>query len=436
MSDVVGVPLADQFPDSPAGRQARWFLDHVASDGVNVTLEEVAEHMALPAPWTPSEGLERFRTGDRGTFKVDSVVAQSATEIDVILDYRDGKPRKLSLFVSDAEPHRIVKLWWARAMADDIVIRRAVADDSAALTRLEVRAPMKLGAATKLVYDRGGDFLAFSRLMEESACFVAERDDELLGIACGARHPVRIGGEIYTVMLLHHVRIPVEHRNLGLFSALNNHVFSAFDGPFQCAYGYRAVDNADAERIRAPRTWNAGVFRGVIDCAAVAGADHGRPVTPADAPVVVDILNRGHAREELFLPYTEASLTARLERAPDLYTWKNLRIADGSVLGVWRADLTVTVDDGTPVRRTRSVTLDHGFVEGAADEFERLLRGYCRELLQFDYDELTLMTSEGSPNYELTCKLAHRMDPFAFNIELAEPPGTIERGLYIDAVYF
>jgi Acetyltransferase (GNAT) domain len=436
MSNVVGVPRADRFPDSPAGRQAQWFLEHFASDGVNVTLEDVAEHMALPAPWTPSEALERLRTGDQRTFKVDKVVARSALEIDVTLDYGDGKPRKLSLSAGDQEPHRIVKLWWARAMADDIVIRPAVADDSAALTQLEVRAPMTLGAATKLVYDRGEDFLAFTRLMEDNACFVAERNGELLGIACGARHPVRVGDQIYTVMLLHHVRVPVEHRGLGLFSALNNHVFSAFNGPFDCAYGYRAVDNADANRIRGPQTWNAGVFRAVIDCAAVAGADHGRPVTPADAPAVIDILNRGHAREELYLPYTEASLTARLERAPDLYTWNHLRIGEGAVLGVWPAHLTVTIDDGTPVRTTRSVTLDHGFVDGAEVEFEQLLRAHCRELLRFDRDEVTFMTSEGSPNYELICKLARRMEPFAFHIELPEPPGTIERGLYIDAVYF
>jgi hypothetical protein len=211
-------------------------------------------------------------------------------------------------------------------------------------------------------------------------------------------------------------------------------VFSAFDGPVEHAYGYRAIDNADAERIRGPGTWNARVFRAVIDCAVVRGGDHGRPVTPADAPAVIDILNRGHAGEELYVPSTTASLTARFERAADLSTWKHVRIGDGAVLGVWPADFDVVIDDGTPVRTTRSVALDHGYVAGAEDEFEQLLRSYCRELLALGHDEVTIMTSEGARGYELIRRLAHRMDPFAFNIDVPEPPGTTERGL--DAVYF
>jgi hypothetical protein len=428
--------VADELPDSPAGRQVRWFLEHVASNGRSLTVEEVADHMALAAPWTPSDSLERFRSGDGRAFNVAKIVAHSATEIDVTFDYGDDKPFRLSVTVDEQEPYRIVRTWWARAMADDIVIRPAVAGDSEALNGLEVRAPMTLGAATKFVYDRGEDFLAFARLMEDNVCFVAERDGELLGIACGARHSVRIGGQRYTVMLLHHLRVPIEHRKGGIFSTLNGHVFGAYDGRTDGAYGYTSLENAEAMRIGGPGTWNAGVFRAVIDCAAVAGPQHGRNATPADAPTVVDILNRGHTHEEVYLPYSEASLTARLERAPDLYTWEHLRVGDGAVLGVWPAGLEVTIDDGTPVHTTRAVALDHGFIDGAQDQFERLLRAYCGELLKLDHTELTFMTSEGSPNYPLICELAHRMDPFAFRMAVPEPPGTIQRGVYVDAVYF
>jgi hypothetical protein len=272
--------------------------------------------------------------------------------------------------------------------------------------------------------------------MEENLCFVGERDGELLGIACGARHVVRIGGQHHTVMLLHHLRVPVEHRKGGIFSTLNGHVFGAYDGRTDGAYGYTSLDNAEAMRIGGPGTWNAGVFRAVIDCAAVAGPPHGRPATPADAAAVVDILNQGHPHEEVYVPYTEATLTARLERAPDLYTWEHVVIGDGAVLGVWPARLGVTIDDRTPVHTTRAIALDHGFVDGAIGEFERLLRGWCGALLQLGHDELTFMTSEGSPNYALIRELAHRMDPFAFRMAVPEPPGTVERGVYVDAVYF
>src|SRR6478735_6644816 len=318
MSDVAVVASTELLPDTPAGRQARWYVLHLTSAGVDLSVEDVAGHMALPAPWTPREGLQRFLGGARRVLRIDTVAARSALEIDITFEDGTGKPRQLSITVEDRKPHRIVKLWWARALASDIVVRSAAAGDSSALRELELRAPMILGPTMKLVYDRGADFLAFDRMMENSACFVAERDGSVLGVACGARHTIRVGGQTHAVMLLHHARVAAEHRDLGLVSVLINHVFSAFDEPFECAYGYRAVDNADAERIRAPGRWDAGVCRAVIDCAAVAGPAHGRPATPADAAAVVDILDRAHAGEQMYFSPTPASFAARLERAPDL----------------------------------------------------------------------------------------------------------------------
>jgi hypothetical protein len=46
------------------------------------------------------------------------------------------------------------------------------------------------------------------------------------------------------------------------------------------------------------------------------------------------------------------------------------------------------------------------------------------------------MTSQGSPNYPLICKLEHRMDSFAFRMAVPEPHDTVQRGVHVDAVYF
>jgi len=423
-------------PDSPVGRQVAWFFDHAATRGEGLTLAEVGAHMAMPAPWDPAQGLKGFSSGDGQPFRVEKIAVSSPYALDITLDYGDGKPTKVSFAVEEEPPHRIVRMWWARAIPDDIVIRRASAVDAAALNDLEMRAPMTLGTTT-LVYDRGADFLAFTRLMEENVCFVAERDGELLGLACGAAHRVRIGGADYTVMLLHHLRVPVAHRKGGVFSTLNGHVFGAYHARTDGAYGYTALDNAEAMRISGPGTWTTGVFRAVIDCASAAGPAHGRTASPGDAELLVDILNRGHANEEVYLPYTVDTLTARLERAPDLYTWRDITIGDGAAVGLWRAGLRVTVSDGhTEVHATRAVVLDHGFVPGADPEFERLLRGRCGQLLAEDHTELTFLTSIGSPNYGIVAGLARQLDPFAFRMAVPEPDGTTDRGLYVDAVYF
>lgn len=443
-------PADAALPASPAGEQAAWYLRHLRSRGTGLSIDEVRSHIAMAPPWEPERAIAGFARDDGRPFVVSRVSSPSPEEIGLTFDFGDEKPFKLTLFLEPSPPHRIIRTWWARAMPDDIEIRQAVDSDSAALNDLEVRAPMTLGDDTTVVYDRGGDFLAFARLMEENVSFVASREGELLGVACGAAHPVRIGGVDYRVMLLHHLRVPVEHRKLGVFSTLNGHVFGHFDGRTDGAYGYTAVDNAEAMRIGGPGTWSVGVFRAVLDCSALAlpasrSASAFRVASAADADEIVDIVNSCHGSEEVFVRYTPASLATRLSRAPELYSWTQVRVGAGAVLGVWPASLRVTRVTGPPgdaggegERResVRAVALDHGFVAGAEDAFEHLLRSWCTELVGLGHSELSFVVSSGSPAYRLLSRLAMQMDPFAFRMAVPEPPGAAERGVYVDAIYF
>jgi hypothetical protein len=237
-------------------------------------------------------------------------------------------------------------------------------------------------------------------------------------------------------MLLHHVRVPVEARGGGIFSAVNQRVFGAHPTQ-EAAYGHTAVANSDGARLGGPGAWSFGFHRAVLDAASLAGDPHGRPATPDDAPAIVEILNTCHGNEEMFVPYTVASLTARLERAPELYTWSDVLVADGAVLGVWRAPLKVTVRQGNDVTHAvRAIVIDHGFLPGAEDDFERLVRAACAALVEDGHTELMLLTSDGSPHDALMRRLTDRLDPFLFRMAVPEPEGAESRGLYIDAVYF
>ena len=414
-----------ELPSTPAGDQARWFLGHQATRGRDLTEGEIAAHMALPPPWTPAQSLGHFRAEENGPFEISKVATPSEHEIAVTFASDDGRATTLTLTIEQDAPHRIVRTWFAKAVADDVAVRAAAPSDSSRLNDLEVRAPMTIGGHTTVVYDRGDDFLAFTRLMEENICFVGHRADELLGLACGAAHPVTIGGNEYRVMLLHHLRVPVEHRKGGVFSTLNGHVFGAYHGRTDGAYGYTALDNAEAMRIGGPGTWSVKVHRVVLDCGTLAGDAFGRIATKGDADQIVDIINACHRGEEAFHPYTIESLRARLERAPDLYTWEHLRLSDDAVVGVWPARIRVTMDDGTTRSEdVRAVVLDHGFRAGSGDQFESLLRAHCAELAADGHTELMTLTSEPSPNFPVVSTLAKRMDPFAFRMAVPEPPGT------------
>lgn len=423
-------------PDTPAGRQLAWFLEQCRLQGRDLTLEEVGRHIAGANGVGPADSLERFHTADPRPHRIASVKTESRYSIEAKLDYGDDRPMNAAISVDDEPPHRINRVFWSRAIPDDIAIRTVTASDGAALNDLEIRAPMELGATT-LTYDRGADFLGFGRLMGDNVCFVAERDGQLLGLACGALHPTRIGGQRYDVMLLHHLRVPVEQRKGGIFSSLNSYVFGAFDGRSDGAYGYTALENAEGMRIGGPGTWSVTVYRAIIDVASLAGPSHGRVVTPADVDEVVDLLNRAHDNEEAYVPYTSGSFAARMERAPELYSWDKILLGEGAVVGVWPAGIRVTADGvGGRSISTRAVVLDHGFVPGAADEMVRLLRSWGTRLRELRHTELTFITSEGSPSLPLVTALGAHTDPFSFRMSVPEPEGTRERGLYVDAVYF
>ena len=91
---------------------------------------------------------------------------------------------------------------------------------------------------------------------------------------------------------------------------------------------------------------------------------------------------------------------------------------------------------GERAETVRATVLDHGFLPGAHEEFEQLLRAWCGRLASRGTTELAVLTSEGSPNYRTVSKLADRIETFDFRMGVPEPEGAAERGLYVDAIYF
>lgn len=442
MSDEI---LIQDFPDTPAGRATAWFLHQANTQGGDLTVEDIAEHMRFEPPWQPENSLERFRTSPPVP---DRKIIETKSETPLEFEFWevDGAGRRWhAIFrVEDSPPHRINFFDFRADLGPGVVLREATHDDTRALAAIERAAPIVLGDVS-ITYDRGDDFLAFTRLMEENVCYVVEKDGEILGMYGCASHIVRSAGSEYRAMLFHHLRIPAAQEKRGFFSALNMRMFDHYEeryGPWWkenawAPYGYIAVANVAAMRLGAPGSWSFGPLRALLDCAALAGEEHGRVAGPNDAPTVVDVINRCHDEEVMFLPYTVDSLTARLGRAPDLYSWDNLLVGDGAVIGVWPSGLRVTTQSGgQPRDAVRASVLDHGFVPGAEDEFERLIGSWCRKLLYLGSTELSLLTSEGSPTYPQLERLAFQMDAFDFKMGIPEPEGAAAQGLYVDPIYF
>jgi hypothetical protein len=356
---------------------------------------------------------------------------------------KQGQRWRLTCAVEAAPPHRIEELDWQRLFDGDVTVREATQADARALAEIERRCPVVLGESS-IAFDRGDDYFAFARLMADVTVAIGFVGGEPAAINCGAAHSVRIAGQERRVMTAIHTRVRPEHQGKGLWGALSRVLSEKYKpgADVLTGRGFVSVDNAAMQHgfAQVPNKWSARALRVQLDCAALAGPPAGRPATPADADRIVEVLNRCHADEEMYLPYTVGSLAERLARAPAQYSWGRVWLGEGAVVGVWPAGESIRLvmrSHGREWESRRGLVLDYGFISGSDGELEALLRAWCAWLAERNLDTLSIFTSERSPGYASLVRLARDVDAFdLWTPDMAEPPGAAERGLYIDQVYF
>jgi hypothetical protein len=436
-----------EVPDNPAGRQLAWYLERVSSAGEGASEAELdarcALNMSVRAPFpyrheVMSGGWQRCHES-YGDFKIASVKEVSDFHVTVVQTSGEKKFR-LSMEVEAIEPHRITLLTRERILDVDVVSREATLADAAVLADIERRCPIVLSDGVTMTIERGDDYFAFTRLMDNFLVAMGFVDGKPAGVNVAALHTVRVGGRDYRIHAFAHLRILPEHQKKGLWGAINR----VFDQKYPEEFGstaYPSVDNAAMLRgfAGAPR-WSMHQIRAQLPCAPLAGPQIGRPATPRNAVRIVEILNATHERDEMYLPYTVESFTARVERSPRDYSWDRVRMTDRAVVGVWPAGDTVRFiieSKGNRVESRRGLALDWGFLPGAEDEFEALLRAQCGWLNDRGLDRLSLFTSEASAGYERVRALASELERFVvISFGIPEPPGAASRGLYVDPIYF
>ena len=446
MADKISELLRD-VPDTPAGRQIRWDLTMRITGGEGVTLEDRARYApVLDSAWKGIDTLEQQREAWRGSVKrtgeIVSVAVQSASDLSAKADFETANGRKWTLFV-DVEPeapHRMTRWQMERRHDFKLDVREATDADSAILVDIERRCPIVLGE-TEVYFDRGDDYLAFSRLMEDCTIGIASVDGVPAAVSCGAKHTVRIGGVLRPLLTVSHLRVLPEHQRKGLWGAANR----ALDKYWPNVDGSNAFISEENAGMRhgfanTPNKWGVPVLRMQLNCAALAGPAAGRPATPADAEAIVALLNGFHGPEEMFVPYTAQSLKARMERAPAQYGWDKLWLADGAVVGVWPAGDSLRVVSQTRGVRTesvRGVALDYAYAPGAEATFEALLRAWCGWLAARGMDRLSIFSSPPSPGADLLRGLAGEVEAFTmWTPGIDVPPDAEAHGLYVDPVYF
>ncbi|HXW82924.1 MAG TPA: hypothetical protein VEJ86_00825, partial [Candidatus Binataceae bacterium] len=353
-----------------------------------------------------------------------------------------AKDRKwrLKLAVEPQPPHRILRQQFDRELDPNVEVRRAVESDAAALAEIERRCPIVMSGKS-MYFDRGADYFASNRLMEQATVGIAFVDGKPAAASCGALHKICVGGVERSLVTVTHLRVLPEHQRRGLWGAVNrafDHYFDDVDG----SRAYISVENAGMQHgfTNTPNKWSKPIYRMQLATAKLAGPAAGREASAGDARAIVEIMNRCHQQEEQYLPYIETSFAARVTRSPRDYSWLRVRMTDRAVVGVWPAGESLKVvreSDGTRSESRPAIVVDQGFMPGGEQEFEALLRGWCAWANERGMDMLSIFSSDGSPGNTLLRSLASAIEPFfVWTPGIEEPAESAERGIYVDPIYF
>jgi hypothetical protein len=436
----------DIIPDSALGRQLRWYVTMLLSAGEGSSLADVSRYVPENFRLDTLKTDENVRNNWRGNADrlgaIEAITFENFTETEAIarLDCAKERKWKLTFVVENDAPHRIAKCDIERINDFKLETRDATEADGDILAELERRCPIVLGH-TKIWFDRGKDYFAFTRLMEEFSIGLAFVDDEPAAVSCGARHTVRIGGVLHPMITVSHLRVLPEHQRKGLWGAANR-TLDKFWKRVDGSNAYISVDNLSMQHgfRSTPDKWPVTVVRLQFDCAALASGPFGRAATPSDALQLVGMLNAFHGAEEMFVPYDLERFTARMTRAPKQYSSDKILKTDKALVGVWPAGNALKVITETNGKRTETVSgvvLDYAFAPGGEKDFENLLRAWCAVLAKDGMDRLTVFSSRNSPGIDLLRALSCGTEEFfMWSPGLRVPEGAEARGLYVDPVYF
>ena len=446
MTDSTPAPLA-AIPDTPAGRQLRWYLTMVMTAGEGSSLTDFSRY--APGPNLRTENFKsdedvrnswRGTAGRLGAIETIALEKDTDTEAAVRLDCAKDRQWRIVLAVENAPPHRIANIAFERLYNFKLETRDAVETDASTLADLERRCPIVLGD-TKIWFDRGDDYFAFTRLMEEFSIGLAFVDGEPAAVSCGAKHTVRIGGVLHPMITVSHLRVLPEHQRKGLWGAANR-TLDKFWPTVHGSNAYIAVENLGMQHgfKNTPNKWPVTVMRLQLDCAALGNDAFGRAATADDAETLVAMLNAFHGQDEMFVPYSEERFRARMARAPKQYSWDKILMTEKALVGVWPAGdslRVVTETNGKRTESSRGIVLDYAFAEGGEKDFEKLLRAWCARLSTLGMDRLSVFSSRNSPGVDVLRRLAGEVEEFfMWSPGLPVPVGAESRGLYVDPVYF
>lgn len=414
-------------------------IDRYAED--RLTPEQVLEAFSDELP--VEDHLRRFRVFRR---PIDEVVEyrELSPTLATVAVRCEGRAATMRLRLTDDGRHLIRVCGLGIDPAPGVTIRPVIVEqDGPALRELELRCPVVTGDVA-VTYDRGEDYFAQQRLMGGHFQSVAEYEGRVVGTFAESLRPLRVAGAERLASYRFHLRVDPSCRGLGIFPALNLHqsgmIFDAVPTRplvtvFTATENHAMLQTA-SEAVHELR-WRTQVQRLVLDCAENAGPPAGRPATQRDAGRIAELLDATHGREELAPVFDADHVRQRMARSPMDYSWVDVLLGERAVVGVWDQRLGIAKErDGVVERSVRACTIDWGCEPGGEDELLALLRAWCGRLDATGTTHLQVFTSAASPGRGALDALAPVVEPFLVSLAVPEPVDVVERGVFVDPIWF
>lgn len=441
--------------DDVVDQRLEWLLDAVRGAAPEEQTGQLDTMVSGPDPL----GLLHWLRSQLDGFEVERMIPTVDGIARVILACPNGRRWDLKVTVEPEAPHRIGWVDLDRALLDGMELREATPDDDAAIAEVCRNTEIVLRGATVTI-DPGRSYWDAVRLMEHPTVLVVTHHGRVVAVHCGVFYPIVYGGQPQFMSQILHSRVLKEYAGMGLWSVMNRRLVNASRAHREesarrgssipengCAYF--ATDNDATRRLNgAQAMWSFSPLRVVLPCDQLAAsADESlahRRAEPSDAARIAELCNALHEGAELFAPYTDATVRARLERAPDVYSWSSVLLSERAVVGVWDAGRIHTrrtlAEDGTVSAESRSIrgiVLDHGCEPGAEAELQALLRIAARSSAAAGMTDLSIFTSDGTRTYGWLPALGREVEQYELSTPYTpEPEGVSERGLYVDQIYF
>ena len=331
-------------------------------------------------------------------------------------------------------------------------IREATTADNEALLELERSSPLDLGDV-ELAMDRSPDYFASVSLQEDARVMVAEEGGRLVGVCAAARHCAPLMGSPRALLYIEKGRVLPGFRRQRVSSVLIWALVESWatrGRPIDSAYWLISADNSaslTAVRRGGALPWPGAVH--LVDLHTEAGPRAEVPAVrlgPERAQEVVALLNRTHAGKELFAPYTEESLRARLGRSPE-FGWQNWWGIEGragrlvAVAGLldlgrwWRMKRRVKAS-GEETASSAAAVFDFGYAEGGERQMVELLHHLLGIAASWGRDDLSIHLDPEEGLYPFLPSSARVGADFRlFATGLAVPPAHEMGHIYLDPVY-